>query len=916
MVWTRYSTSFSLAYLALTFAYAASGKLALLLAVPPGYASPVFPPAGIAVAAMLISGWASLPWTFLGSLLLNVWSGYTSGGSVDVRVAAALVIAVASTLQAAVGGRVLRHEIGYPAPLDNVRDVTRFFLVSPIFCLTSATLSLAGLWALGVVAVSDLLMNWFSWWLGDTLGVLLVLPLTLVIAGEPHDLWRRRRLPVALPMLFFFALFVAIFVRVNRWEHDETLAEFRLVSDEAADKIRTALTEQEVFLEQLERAFTLPGGLSAADFQHLVQTLLQRFPLMQAVEWAPRVDSSLRATFERAKRAEIPGFEIRETDSSGHLHRAEDRAEYYPITFLEPLRGNEQASGFDLTSEPNRKSALDAAITTGRLAATAPIRLVQEREGQPGILLLFPVRGGPMGPGVLLVVHRMGTSMGGLLGPFKSMVGVRLTDLKANKDLYDSLPPDVSAAYEDVFAFGGREYRITVAPTLPYLDRHRQWQSWAVLAAGVISTGLLGALLLLGTGYTRRIETVVDERTGELELINRRLHLEIEEREQAEAALRQAQRMEAIGQLTGGIAHDFNNLLMVVSGNATLLSDTTRDETVRRRALAIHQAADRGARLTRHLLAFSRRQALRPEPVDLRQRRSEIAEMLSRSLRADIELAVAIGEDIWPIMVDPTEFELALLNIGVNARDAMPADGRLFVAARNLSFSQSGTTTEPLIGDFVELRLSDTGTGMTPETRTRAFEPFFTTKEIGLGSGLGLSQVYGFAQQSGGKALIDSQIGKGTTITLYLPRAGVSPVAPETAVIEDVAPALSVRVLLVEDDFEVRNVATELLQGIGCQVVQACDGGSALAVLERDPAIEVVISDIAMPGGMSGLELGRIVRQRYPSLPILLSTGYSEYAAQGMSEGFTLVEKPFRRDTFVESIRAAVRITVAGVRQS
>jgi CheY-like chemotaxis protein len=204
---------------------------------------------------------------------------------------------------------------------------------------------------------------------------------------------------------------------------------------------------------------------------------------------------------------------------------------------------------------------------------------------------------------------------------------------------------------------------------------------------------------------------------------------------------------------------------------------------------------------------------------------------------------------------------------------------------------------------------------MTPEVRARAFEPFFTTKEVGLGSGLGLSQVYGFAQQSGGKASIDSHIGKGTTITLYLPRATVFSAAPGSPVIEDVTGTLSARVLLVEDDLEVQNVATELLEGIGCRVVQASDSRSALAILDQDLEIQVIISDIVMPGGMSGLELGRIVRQRYPALPIVLSTGYSQYAAQVVSEGFTLVEKPFRRASLLASIRAALRITVTPARE-
>src|SRR5271168_2031523 len=207
----------SAAYLLLTVGYMVSGKLALLLAIPPGYATPIFPPAGIAIAAMLIRGPATLPWTFLGSFLLNVWTAHSIGhGSAVTWLAAAFVIAAASTLQAAIGGTVLRRAVGYPAPLDNERDLWRFLFLSPVSCLTSATLSLGGLLALGVVLLPDLVTSWVSWWIGDTVGVLVVLPLMFVIAGEPRTLWRSRAGPVALPMLLFFALFVAIFARVSR----------------------------------------------------------------------------------------------------------------------------------------------------------------------------------------------------------------------------------------------------------------------------------------------------------------------------------------------------------------------------------------------------------------------------------------------------------------------------------------------------------------------------------------------------------------------------------------------------------------------------------------------------------------------------------------------------------------------------
>jgi signal transduction histidine kinase/CheY-like chemotaxis protein len=895
--------------LLLTFAYTATGKLALMLAVPPGYASPIFPPAGIAVAAMLIGGAVTLPWIFLGSLLLNVWIGYSTGHRLDEIIsAAAVVIAAASMLQAAVGGQALRRIVGNPARLDNARELLSFLLLAPVFCLTSATLSLTALSALGVVRLPDLLSSWISWWIGDTLGVLLALPLMLVIAGEPRVLWRSRAGPVALPMLLFCALFAAIFIRVSKWEHEETLLEFRRLSQQTTDKIRAGLEEQAIFLEQLERSFSRPGALSRTDFRHLVQSLLQRFPTIQAVKWAPQVEAAQREAFEAAQQVDLPGFAIGEVDPSGQRRRAGERARFFPVTYVEPLKGNEHIVGFDLASEVGRRAAVETTLDTEVVTATPPIRLVQARGEQAGILLVYAVHDGSNGVGVVSVALRMGTFMAGLLAPVASAIGVQVVDVEQGKVLHSDFasPPAGSSSYSEMFTFGGRRYRVETAPTESYLAQHRSWQSWGVLVIGVFSTGLLGALLLLGTGYTWRIETVVEERTRDLANVNQRLQIEVREREQAEAALRQAQRMEAIGQLTGGIAHDFNNLLTVISGNAAMLKDAAQGDAMGRRVSAIMQAAERGERLTGQLLAFSRRQMLRPEPVDLRRRVREIADMLSPALRADIDLKVEIPPDLWPVLVDLPEFQMALLNLGTNARDAMPESGQFKVTARNITFDIDDPTSGGLVGDFVAVTLSDTGAGMAPEVVARAFEPYFTTKEIGLGSGLGLSQVYGFAQQSGGGVSIASAIGTGTSITLFLPRAEAERTASLSNIATAEAPRASASILVVEDEAEVARVTMEILREIGYQAVEARNGREALVVIEEDPTIELVLSDVVMPGGISGLDLARTLRKLRPGLPIVLATGYSEWGSRVVDEDFTYITKPYRREALAAALRTAV----------
>jgi len=520
-----------LAYAVLPLAYVITGRLGLLLAVPPGYATAVFLPAGIAVGAVFMAGASTLPGIFIGSLLLNIWIGYSIGDHVGLlSAAAAVVIALASTLQAALGGTVLRRAIGYPAAFDNPRDLLLLLVLSPVFCLTSASLSLAAMWALGAVQSGDLPSNWMTWWAGDTLGVLVALPLLFVLAAEPRVLWRSRAWSVAVPMLLCFGLFVAIFIRVNSWESDQSFFEFRLRSQQLADQMRGTLEEQRGFLEQLSDAFvSRDQPVTRQEFHDLVQTLLHRFPIIQAVEWAPSVQSGDRAKFEAGQRAELPGFEIREGVQSGELQSAGDRPHFYPVTYIEPLSGNERAVGFDLASNDVRRTAIDTATTTGNLAATAPIRLVQEHDGRYGMLLVDAVSSGPTGPGVVLVVLRMDAFAAAFTDPLRSTLNMRFRDAAADAPFFDAIPGVTQAPFETTFDFGTRRYVVNTAPSAAYLEAHRGWQSWAVLAAGALGTGLIGGLLLLGTGHGYRFgqlakklqdnEASLREKEAELESI-------------------------------------------------------------------------------------------------------------------------------------------------------------------------------------------------------------------------------------------------------------------------------------------------------------------------------------------------------------------------------------------------------------
>ncbi len=377
----------------------------------------------------------------------------------------------------------------------------------------------------------------------------------------------------------------------------------------------------------------------------------------------------------------------------------------------------------------------------------------------------------------------------------------------------------------------------------------------------------------------------------------------------AEDALRQSQKLEAIGQLTGGVAHDFNNLLTVIRGSVDLLRRAELSDAKRARYIdAIGETADRAARLTGQLLAFARRQSLSQDRFDVGASLSEIAPMIGTMTGSRITLDLRVPEEPFYVLTDRSQFETAIVNMGINGRDAMNGEGRLTIAAGPVSGIPEVRGHSPVAGDFVAVTISDTGTGISRELVDRIFEPFFTTKDVGQGTGLGLSQVIGFAKQSGGDIRVDSTPGEGTRFVLYLPRVypdqarASAPIEGETRIDGD-----GTCVLVVEDNEQVGQFGTAALGELGYSTRLAVDGQSALQALAADPhAFHVVFSDVVMPG-MDGVMLGQEIRRLYPDLPVILTSGYSHVLAQNGPHGFELLHKPYSVEQLSRVLQKAIR---------
>ena len=467
------------------------------------------------------------------------------------------------------------------------------------------------------------------------------------------------------------------------------------------------------------------------------------------------------------------------------------------------------------------------------------------------------------------------------------------------RDLLELIAPtDQRAAYREAIASIASAGSALPARRIEVQARRRDGQPIFVEMSVVVIEGEGGASFnAFIRDFTERMELEQREREQQASL------------ERTRRALEGAQRLEAIGMLTGGVAHDFNNVLQIISGNVQLMMHGLRPEQQERRLRSIADAVERGAKLSSQLLTFARRQQLRPQPVNLRGMLANIDDLIKRAVGDGVTVGVLAEHGLWDVLVDVAQLENVILNLAINARDAMQGRGNFEIALSNVTLDARAAATIPELeaGDYVTLKVRDTGAGMAPEVRARAFEPFFTTKSEGGGSGLGLAMAYGFVKQSGGHIEIDSEPGRGATVTIYLPRSRKVAQArvqgrPERAV----EGGRGETILVVDDDRAVQDMAVEILEDLGYRVLRADDGESALKVLEREGAVDLLFTDVVMPGPVSSTDLVRMATERQANLAVLFTSGFARNLmakARDLMPGAPLLSKPYQREQLAHQVR-------------
>ena len=841
----RAAAALALEIAVITAGYFALAKLGLMLASVNPSATPIWPPSGFALAMVLLRGYRISPAIFVGAFLANA----ATAGSIETSA----IIGLGNMLEAMIGARLIQRWANGLDCFETPAGVAWFSFICFIPPIISASLGVGTLSSDGFADPDRFGSIWLTWWLGDVAGLLLITPVMVLWATSVRAILERKTWTEAV-VVYCGSCLVGLIAFSPLFDHGAPRAPLGFLA--FLPLLWAALRcgqRETVTVALILSAFAVWGtatGVRPFAAQDLNESFLLLLMFMTSV-----AIPSLALAAEVAVR--------RRTEEN--LRRIQD----------------------ELNERVVRRTA---ALTEANLALREEVerRLQAETE-----------------------LHQQRLN---LLGAQRlANLGSWVRDVEAgNATWSDQLFDIYGLAHED---FDGtfESFLKLVHPE----DRERvQLEMMQALQTGVgfrserriIRPNGETRYLLASIDIIKNNEGRVIQALGACQDITERREAELA-LERTREQLAQAQKMEAIGQLTGGIAHDFNNLLMIVSGHAEMLRRRLSEPKQLQSLEAILSAARRGENLTRQLLTFARRQPLNPMPIDLTERIEAMRAMLGSSLRGNITLAVDIPADTWPVAVDVAEFELALVNIAVNARDAMVDGGTFTISARNVpaqpaAVGRWGGTS----GDHVELSLADTGEGIPPDALTKIFDPFFTTKAVGKGTGLGLSQVYGFAQQSGGMVRARSEPGSGTAMTLYLPR---SKNAPKTAPAEPAALPASGRaeglVLVVEDNPEVADVSVTLIEQLGYRTLRAESAAEALRHLAGTETIDLVFSDIVMPNGMNGIHLAQEIVEHHPAVRVLLTTGYSDVVAAAETR-FPVLRKPFE----VSALERAVHEVMAG----
>jgi len=876
--------------LLLALAYFGAACLSRLLAIPPGYATVVWPPAGLALGALWLWGLELWPGVLLGSFAANAWS--PAGSSVPAPLALAAWIAVGAAAQAAAAAALARRALGGRDPLRDEKDLFRFLMLAgPLASLISASWSVAGMRALGAISPREAPFAWATWWIGDSIGAALAAPILLLWFGRGSAGLRRGRAAVSWTLAATMLAVAGVHLYAVRNEGDIQRSHARQKLADISLTLRVGLAGHLDALQTSADIFTSEDTLTRAEFRRFARGILARHPGMQALEWRPRVTyAQRRGVEETARREGLKGYSFTGIAPGGGLEKRGPAPEYFPILYAEPLRGNETVLGLDIGQQQGAaRDAAEKALAENQPAASAGVRLVQETGSQTGILVMVPVRstqkGGPVG--LIEGVYRVGDMMESLLAG----VDARALGLS----LYDDTPPGppqllysrgdpASPPVEPLSIngdFAGRRWRVELRPHASFQARERSVLSWFVAISALLFSYLVAWVTLTLFGRAERVNALVEQKTAEL-------------REQ-ERRLMRAQKMESVGRLAGGIAHEFNNILMGASGLAQIVLQALGPKHPSATDLeGIVVSIKRAGHLVSQLLTFSRRKESNLKATDLNGLVAQSSKLIAAAVGRRIELDVSVASAPAWILADAGQVEQVLLNLCFNARDALTGKGKISLATRPVLLER-GLDTPHLPakpGRYVLLEVRDDGAGIPPEVLPRIFEPFFTTKPFGEGTGLGMSVVLGIVRQHGGGLDIKTAPGQGAAIRVYWPETEAPPPEKTPARAAD-APRGEGTILIVDDEPQMRSVLERILAGYGYSPVSADSGEAALELLARRPEIRGVVLDLVMPG-MDGLETHDRMKARRPDLKILFLSGYAprEFESEVARRGLAFLAKP------------------------